>query len=146
MNLNKSRNFSKLELGNLENIGKHSFGIPVMPKPLEGKKFLKEDLALTSMEVSINKMEPGTGMPFYHQHTENEELYIFIKGQGEFQIDDETFPVREGTAIRIAPNGVRIWRNNSTEALYYIVIQAKAESIGGSAIVDGKMVKKEVSW
>lgn len=46
----------------------------------------------------------------------------FIKGSGRFQVDGDVIDVREGTVIRVAPEGTRAWRNNSSEDLYYIVL------------------------
>jgi len=48
--------------------------------------------------------------------------------------------VKEGTVIRVAPEGVRTWRNNSSEGLYFIVIQSKADSYSGKEISDGSVV------
>lgn len=31
-------------------------------------------------------------MPFYHTHRLNEEIYLFLKGVGEFQIDGKVLP------------------------------------------------------
>jgi len=47
--------------------------------------------------------------------------------------------VKEGTVIRVAPEGVRTWRNDSSEDLYFIVIQAKAGSYSGKEISDGSV-------
>ena len=139
-------NFSILRVGALAQLNQHVFTHAALPFGVEGKKFLKDELGLTSMEVSINKMPPGGGMPFHHRHQESEELYLFIKGKGQFQIDGEIIDVTEGTAIRVAPKGVRVWRNNASEDLYYIVIQAKSNSLAGSSIADGVVVEGAVEW
>ena len=141
MNAKSAKNYSVMNLGKLDDLKNYSFGLPGSDFKLEGKKFLKEELGLTAMEVSINRLEPGAGMPFFHKHNENEEFYLFIKGEGEFQIDEEIFPVKEGTAIKIAPDAERIWRNNTKNPLYYIVVQAKAGSLNKGDIQDGKLVK-----
>jgi len=98
------------------------------------------------MEVSLGKLAPGTGVPYSHRHVENEELYLFIKGSGQFLIDGEVIDVQEGSCIRVAPDGVRAWRNNSTEDLYYIVIQAKNNSLGAHTLEDGKIVDPKAKW
>jgi hypothetical protein len=54
--------------------------------------------------------------------------------------------VREGSVIRVAPDGVRTWRNHSQEDLYYIVIQAMAASMSATAIEDGVMYQGMVMW
>lgn len=140
----KAGNYSVLKLGELTKLSQFTFAVPGFS--VEGKKFLKEDMGLTGMEVSLNKMPAGAGMPFHHKHQANEELYFFIRGKGQFQLDGETIDVAEGTAIRVAPSAARCWRNNSKEDLYYLVIQAKANSMNGATGSDGVVLDNTVSW
>ncbi|MCD6038695.1 MAG: cupin [Gammaproteobacteria bacterium] len=134
-------NFSFIDFGPFEKMDQISFKHPKLTEEVPGKQFLKDELGLTSMEVSLNKFLAGTSMPFSHKHRENEELYIFLKGKGEFCVDGEWFEVQEGSVIKVAPNGVRTWRSSSSEELLYIVIQAKAGTLEGSSIQDGIPVK-----
>jgi len=134
-------NFSFIDFGPLEKVDRYSFTHPKLTQEVAGKQFLKEELGLTSMEVSLNKFPAGTSMPFSHKHRENEELYLFLKGKGEFCVDGDWFEVQEGSAIKVAPNGVRTWRSSSSEELLFIVIQAKAGTMEGSSIQDGIPVK-----
>lgn len=139
-------NFLLIDLGSLTNLDQYLFNHPLVRRPLEGKVFLAEELGLTGMEVSLNKLPAGTGVPFLHRHQENEELYLFLKGRGQFQVDGEIIEIAEGTAIRVAPGGVRAWRNDSEEDLFYIVIQSKANTLSGKSIHDGLPVKGEPKW
>lgn len=134
-------NFSFIDFGPLEKVDQYFFKHPKLTEEVAGKQFLKEELGLTSMEVSLNKFPAGTSMPFSHKHRENEELYLFLKGKGEFCVDGECFEVQEGSAIRVAPNGVRTWRSSSSEELLFIVIQAKAGTLEEGSIQDGIPVK-----
>ena len=61
-------------------------------------------------------------------------------------IDGEVIDVREGSAIRVSPEGVRAWRNNSTEDLYYIVIQAKNNTLDAYTLTDGVLVDPNAVW
>lgn len=134
-------NFSFFNLSSFTNIGQYLFTHPKLTKKVAGKKFLKDELGLTSMEISINKFSPGESMPFSHKHKENEELYLFLQGRGEFCVDGEWFDVQEGSAIRVAPDAIRTWKNSSSEDLIFIVIQAKAGTMLGNTIEDGILVK-----
>ena len=139
--------FTAADLGDLAGLNHFKFSHPALPFEVEGKVFLNSLLGLTSSEISLNKLPPATSMPFHHTHTHNEEIYIFVKGKGEFQIDEHIFPVREGSVVRVAPAGVRCWRNLSAEPLYYIVVQAPAGGYHGrNTINDGKAVEKPVLW
>jgi mannose-6-phosphate isomerase-like protein (cupin superfamily) len=105
-----------------------------------GKYFLKNNLGLTGMEVSMNILPAGAAVPFKHRHKKHEELYFIIKGEGEFDIDDECLPIKEGSMIRVAPNGIRTWRNTGKDDLYYMVIQAQAGSMAIETVEDGELV------
>lgn len=140
------QNFAVVGLGSFSGLDQFTFTLPTTNHQVAGKLFLKQLLNLTSAEISVNHLAPGHSVPFYHKHHLNEEIYIFIKGHGEFQVDDTVFPVSEGTVVRVDCNGERCWRNNSGEDLYYIVIQARAGSYEGGTSEDGIGVEKRVSW
>ena len=91
-------------------------------------------------------MAPGSGMPIYHQHSDNEEIYIFIQGKGQIQIDGEVIHVQEGSIVRIAPEGERIWRNHADEPLLYIIIQAQQNSLKQYGLNDATVPDKAASW
>ena len=71
--------------------------------PPAAKHFLKEPLAMNGMEISLNSMLPGQGMPFVHRHRHNEETYLFLSGSGQFQADGEVFAIEPGTCVCCAP-------------------------------------------
>jgi mannose-6-phosphate isomerase-like protein (cupin superfamily) len=134
-------NFSFADFGPYSNVSQFLFKHPRMNREVPGKKFLKEELGLTGMEVSINRLPPAASMPFSHKHRENEELYIFLKGAGEFCVDGKWIQVQEGSVVRVAPEGVRTWRSSSNEELLFIVIQAKAGTMNDHTIQDGVRVE-----
>jgi mannose-6-phosphate isomerase-like protein (cupin superfamily) len=140
----RGNRFTAAHAGSLSELDQYTFGVGT--NNVAGKLFLKDNIDLTGMEMSVNKMPPGTSVPFSHKHKANEELFFFIKGQGQFLIDGELIEVREGSAVRVAPEGVRAVRNNSTEDLYYIVIQAKDNSLDAYTLTDGEIVDWNVTW
>src|ERR1700689_115333 len=101
----KGDNFTAIDLGPMAALEQYVFNLPSAPISIEGKVFLNQLLGLTGAEISVNKMPAGQGMPFYHKHKLNEEVYLFLKGHGEFQIDGTVFPVREGSVVRVARGG-----------------------------------------
>lgn len=123
----------------------HTIELPGIGE-IPGKQFLKDLLGFTGGEISLNSMAPGVGMPIYHQHQQNEEVYIFIQGKGQVQVDGEVIDVHEGSIVRIAPNGERTWRNNSDEPLLYIIIQMRENSLEQYGLGDAKVPEKVVSW
>lgn len=145
MQTTEGKNFSAAETGPLRDLGSHSHRHPRAGE-VRGKLFLRKILGLTSMEVSLGVMPPGAGLPFLHKHCDHEELYLFVGGKGQFQVDGRILDVNEGTAIRVAPEGARSWRNNSAEPLTYICIQAAAGTVRGEATSDGVGVDRPVEW
>lgn len=143
-NVKKGTNFTVYESGSRKNWPEHTVELPGLDIP--GKQFLKDMTDFTGCEISINSMAPGADMPIYHQHQQNEEAYIFIQGKGQIQVDGEVIDVQEGTVVRIAPNGERSWRNNSTEPLLYIIIQARENSLNQFGLGDALVPEKTVSW
>jgi mannose-6-phosphate isomerase-like protein (cupin superfamily) len=138
--------FSVVDLGAFAHLDRFTFKAEGKPE-LEGKIFLKELLGLTSAEISVNSLPMGKSIPFYHKHRLNEEIYIFLRGKGEFQVDGMVFPVHEGVMVRVDPEGERCLRNTSTELdLYWIVVQSRRGSYEGDTIQDGYGVQKRVSW
>ena len=140
----KGTHFTAYQSGARKDWPAHTVELPGLTIP--GKHFLKDILGLTSCEISINSMAPGSGMPIYHQHSNNEEIYIFIQGKGQIQIDGEVVNVQEGSIVRIAPKGERIWRNNSNEPLLYIIIQAQQNSLKQYGLNDATVPDKAASW
>lgn len=114
--------------------------------PVPGKTFLGKVLDLTGMEVSFGSLAPGRSIPFLHAHRQNEELYVVLTGQGEMQVDGEVIPLRPGSAVRIAPEGVRCWRATGTEPMAYLVVQAQAGSLCQATAADGMIPDRPVVW
>lgn len=111
-----------------------------------GKAFLSEPLRMTGMEISVNVMPPGGGVPFRHRHQRHEETYFFLSGHGQMQIDGEIVEVVPGSVVCIQPMGDRSWRNTGAEALCYLVIQATAGSLTCAATEDGVVSSRLVRW
>lgn len=141
----KTNDYSKIELGKFSNLSENVF----QPSPdfkLEGKVFVKDDLGLTSSEISFNTMQPGAALPFLHKHKENEEIYLAIKGEGQMLLNDNYVDMKEGSIIRVATDTERAIRNNSSEPFTFIVIQAKENSLQGSNVSDGYGIEKKPNW
>ncbi|MBR9868277.1 MAG: cupin domain-containing protein [Oceanospirillales bacterium] len=145
--MNKAKtglNYAMIDTGPCDQWPDYTVELPGLEIP--GKLFVKDLLGLTGSEISINSMSPGAGMPVYHNHKQNEEVYIFIQGKGQIQIDGDILDVQEGSIVRIATEGERIWRNNSDNVLVYIIIQVKENSLVQHGINDADIPEKSASW
>lgn len=140
------KNYKIQNIGSLNELNQYTFSPEGAPFEIEGKLFLGGLLGLTSMEVSLNKESPGTGIGFFHRHHNNEELYIFISGNGEMQIDDEILSVKEGSTVRVQPEAKRAWWNTGKDDLIFFVIQAPSGGLNTSALEDGEIIEGSVPW
>ena len=98
---------------------------------------LKERLGLTGCEVSQNILAAGSEVPFYHAHKQNEELYVFLQGEGELELDGQRLAVRAFDAVRVAPSVMRKVRAKSE--LRFLCIQTKENSLTQWSDKDGIM-------
>lgn len=142
----ENTNYSAVDMGNLSDLADYSLIHPVSKKSIEGKVFLKDATKATGTEVSFNALPPHSEQPYFHIHRKNEETYIVLKGFGFFQVDDDCFDIKEGSIIRIAPQGKRGIRNASDETMIYMVIQAKENSLEEYTTDDGERVPVEPKW
>ncbi len=130
--------FSVGHLGPFAELLNYRFSAPALNgREVPGKVFIKEALHLTGVEMSYNCFPPGFSMPFLHAHRDNEEVYLFLSGQGEFMVDDEVFAVGEGSVVRVAPGGSRAYRNAGEAPMYFIVLQVKDGSEPAGGVADG---------
>lgn len=135
--MSTEQNMSCAQVGEPQQWMNYLFAHPLLPKPAKGKHFLKEELGLSGMEISINSLPGKVAMPFSHTHRLNEEVYFFLSGEGEFCVDDHIVSVSAGSVVRVAPEGRRCWRNIGEQPLNYLVIQARNGSMPGGTIEDG---------
>ncbi len=121
-------NYKTIEIGKINEIGKNYEN---------GKAFLQGKLDLTSCEISVNNMPKGVKLPFNHKHKQNEEVYIFLKGEGIMTLDGQNVDFKEGTCIKVLPNSVRTME--AKEDVEYICVQAKANSLEQFGFGDGEL-------
>ena len=86
----------------------------------DNRYVVKDNTLLDNLIVSSTKLKPHkhtTG----HKHVGQEEVYIFVKGWGVMQIDDERFDVKEGDTVLIQ-DGVfhRVYAGNT--GCYFICV------------------------
>ncbi|MCT7574415.1 cupin domain-containing protein [Aliarcobacter butzleri] len=142
----KDKNYTAIDLGNLDELMEYSLIHKINKQKIEGKVFIKDATDATGTEISFNSLAPKAEQPYFHIHKKNEETYIILKGYGYFQVDGNCFEIKEGSVIRVAPSGTRGIKNNSDETMIYIVIQSKENSLEEHTTDDGERVTFEPKW
>ncbi len=97
----------------------------------EGRAELHDALKLTGAEISINTLPRGAGVPFVHFHRKNEEVYGILSGKGKVVIDGEEIELSAGDWLRIKPSAKRRFSASDDEALSFVCIQTKENSLEG---------------
>jgi mannose-6-phosphate isomerase-like protein (cupin superfamily) len=144
--LSENEHYSAIDLGSLDELMDYSLIHPVRKNLIEGKVFLKDATQATGTEISFNMLLPHSEQPYFHIHRKNEETYVILKGAGFFQVDEDCFQIKEGSVIRIAPQGKRGICNSSDETMIYMVIQSKENSLEEYTTADGERVPVEPKW
>lgn len=144
--ISESESHSAINIGSLNTLTEHSIIHPKTKKKIKGKLFIKDLTKSTGSELSFSTLPPKTELPYFHIHKENEETYIIIKGSGDFQVNNECFPIEEGSIIRVAPSAIRGLRNSSEETMIYIVIQTRENSLIQYSSDDGERVIYDKKW
>ena len=138
-------NFAAVTVGKTEELNQYT--LPLAPGvEIPGKVFVGGDLQATGAEMSFQQFAPGGSVGFLHTHKTHEELYIIVRGDGEFQVDGKIFAVGEGSVIRVSPDGRRARRNTGAEPMIMICVQYKADSFASSDADDGVILDVGVVW
>ena len=94
--------YSKKNLRDVENQAPN-FG---MPEELDAR-FARADIEGTTLGLSILKLGPGFRMPFGHKHSDQEEVYVIVRGSGRVKVDDEIVELAQWDAIRFDSGTMR---------------------------------------
>jgi quercetin dioxygenase-like cupin family protein len=142
----RGRNFTCFHAGPMEGWRGFRLEPPEVPMPVRGKLFLRDVLGSVGLEMSLNIVPPGKGIPFLHRHRDNEEVYVVVGGRGQFLVDGECIDVAEGSVLRLSPPAARAWRNNSDAPLYFLCLQYRADSAVAAGTTDGQKVEGQPAW
>lgn len=138
-------NFSAADFGKLADIKDYVLELGPEIK-IPGKVFGGQATGATGGEFSFQVFAPGQETGFLHTHKNHEELYFFLRGNGEFQVDGKVFPVSEGSVVRVAPDGRRSVRNNGTEPLVMLCVQYRGNTFTAEDATDGNILNEPVKW
>lgn len=140
-----AENFSAVSVGKMSELGDYVMELGPEVK-IPGKVFGGAAIGATGGEFSFQLFQPGTETGFLHTHQTHEELYFFLSGTGEFQVDGKVFPVSEGSIVRVAPAGKRAVRNNGNSPLVMLCVQYRGATFTVEDAADGEIMNVPVKW
>ncbi len=138
--------YSAVDIGNIADLNDYALIHPKSGREVRGKVFLKELTHATGTEISFTTIAPHSELGYFHHHVKDEETYIILKGTGYYQVNDDYFPIKEGSVIRVAPEGARSLCNTSDAPMVYLCIQSKKDSLEEHSIHDGDRVDQQTKW
>ncbi len=143
--IKSAANFTAVDFGKFSKLGEYVMALGPEVK-IPGKVFGGQSVGATGGDFSFQVFQPGQEAGFYHSHRNHEELYFFLSGKGEYQVDEENIPVQEGTVVRVAPAGKRTVRNNGSEPLVMLCVQYRGNTFTAEDAQDGNILQEEVKW
>ena len=141
----QGENFNVISVGNFVKLS--DYVLPLGENvEIVGKVFCGNALKTNGCELSFQIFQPGQEAGFLHTHKTHEELYFFLRGTGEYQVDGKTFAVGEGSVVRVSPNGTRSVRNNGRGPLVMLCVQYRSNAFTADDAADAVILNKEVKW
>ena len=74
--------------------------------------------SLILSKTELNEGKETTG----HKHSGQEEVYFFVGGTGQMQLDDETFSVRDGDIICVKSGVFHKVSNDGHAPLHFVCV------------------------
>ena len=145
--IQNGKNFSAVNVGKLSEI--KDYVLQLSPEvAIPGKVCVGQDLGTTGCELSFQSLVPGQDSGFLHTHKTHEELYFILKGEGQYQVDGNIFPVSEGSIVRVSPAGKRALKNTGKDEMLMLCVQYKANSFTKSDDIneDGTILNDKLAW
>ena len=145
--IQNGKNFSAVNVGKLSEI--KDYVLQLSPEvAIPEKVFVGQDLGTTGCELSFQSLVPGQDSGFLHTHKTHEELYFILKGEGQYQVDGNIFPVSEGSIVRVSPAGKRALKNTGKDEMLMLCVQYKANSFTKSDDIneDGTILNDKLAW
>ena len=82
---------------------------------------VRDNKLLKNLILSSTRLNPGkqtTG----HKHEGQEEVYLFMEGNGEMLLDEKRFPVQKGDVVLIEDGVFHRVYNTSDKELYFVCV------------------------
>lgn len=82
---------------------------------------LKDNKTLTNLVLSSTDLKPGQSTRG-HRHQGQEEVYYFISGSGEMELDEKRFNVQGGDIVLIEDGVFHRVHNPTKSSLYFVCV------------------------
>jgi mannose-6-phosphate isomerase-like protein (cupin superfamily) len=80
------------------------------------------------LELYVNVLEPGSGPGPYHYHSNADNIYLVLSGEGDVTVDGARVPLRSGDTIVLSAGERHDIENTGTAQLRVVEIKTPAGS------------------
>ena len=87
----------------------------------DDRYIVKDNTSLKNLIVSSTTLFPNKSTSG-HKHKGQEEIYFFIEGYGEMQLDDDKFSVEPGSIVLIKDGVFHKVYNTGDDELYFVCV------------------------
>jgi len=114
----------------------------------QGRRVVDHELTMQYIGLTANALAPGEEAGYWHEHSQVEELYVFLDGQGEMGLDDDVVAVGPGTVVRVGQGVWRTWRAlpDSPDELRWLCIRAGGEQLPHMPGDSHRVVDRPMPW
>ena len=77
-----------------------------MPSEMQAR-FARSAVDGETLGLSLFTLAPNFRIPFGHKHTNQEEVYVIVRGSGRVKVEDDIVDLAEWDAIRFGMNTMR---------------------------------------
>jgi len=88
----------------------------------------EKDSACALRFINYTILPPGTSIG-NHKHSDDQEIYLILEGEGEMYLDGVTYPVKTGSVIVNKPFGTHGLVNNGQRDLKVFVFECGNELV-----------------
>jgi uncharacterized cupin superfamily protein len=64
-------------------------------------RFAREQLGLSELALSYQRLAPNYRMPFGHKQKRQEEVYVLLSGSARLKLDDEVIDLKQWDLVRV---------------------------------------------
>ena len=70
-------------------------------------RFAREQLGLSELGLSYQRLAPNYRMPFGHKQKRQEEVYVLLSGSARLKLDDEIIDLKQWDLVRVPKEVMR---------------------------------------
>jgi mannose-6-phosphate isomerase-like protein (cupin superfamily) len=114
----------------------------------DGRRVVDHEMTNQYIGMTSNALEPGEEAGYWHTHSDVEELYVFLAGEGQMGLDNDLVEVSAGSVVRVSPGTWRTWRATpgGSGQLQWLCIRAGSTELAHFPDDATKDVERPMLW